>query len=158
MTAVLAAGFLIERLKQVMKPHIAIASVAAAVAQRATENPQAIDEILSAINVDARELFACSRQDVARFRTLQDIADSLAGMKTDSELQDEADGMSGDDAVGALSTLINWGREVSHEGPGPVAPFHAAWMKTVEHVKAQDESFPFKADVPGHTPPDDGAL
>lgn len=168
MTSTYAGGFLLEALASVMSREFALGGLAAAVAQRTTIYPEALGEVLTAINVDARELFACSRQDVARFRTLQDIADALAGLETDGELQDKPDGegMSGDDAAAALSNLITWGRQVSNEpspvdGAAPVAPFHAAWMKTVEHRKALedlDQAFPFKAEVPGHVAPEGGEL
>lgn len=165
MSSVFAGGFLLEALALIMSRSIGLGGVAAAVAQRTEVYPEALGEVLKAINVDARELFACSRQDVARFRTLQDIADTLAGMETDGELQDKPDGegMSGDDAASALSSLITWGRQVSnepypHDGAAPVAPFHAAWMKTVAHVNATEDAFTFEADAPGHVAPEGGEL
>ena len=53
-----------------------------------------------------------------RLEQLQKLADILAAMQTDDELEGD---MSGDDAVSSLSVLIPWARSLSDAGPAQIA-------------------------------------
>ncbi len=58
------------------------------------------------------------RASDSRLEKLQDLADILAAMQTDDELDGD---MSGDDAVSSLSVLIPWARSLSDAKPGQIA-------------------------------------
>lgn len=69
-----------------------------------------------------------------RLERLQKLADIIAGMTTDAEMDGD---MSGDDAVTSLSVLIPWARSMSDARPAQIAkltaePERDAYRFTVE--------------------------
>lgn len=69
-----------------------------------------------------------------RLERLQKLADTIAGMTSDAEMDGD---MSGDDAVTSLSVLIPWARSLSDARPAQVAkltaePEYDAYRFTVE--------------------------
>lgn len=47
-----------------------------------------------------------------------DLVDQLAGMTTESEMDEAGEPMSGDDACSTLSSVIEWARQHSDRRPG----------------------------------------
>lgn len=137
--ATVAHAMVTKAAAEIMGDLVAAGGAAAALGAVADNNPETVGEILDALNVDAQNLFGCSFEDMKRFRTAIDLVDALAIMETEGELQDKpgGEGMSGDEAVEALSSLITWARQISRQRPDghpepDMGDFHAAWMRTLE--------------------------
>lgn len=93
-----------------------------------------------------------------RLEQLQELADAIAAMRTDDEIQD---GMSGDDAAETIGSLVTWARRLSDRRPDPSTvyvhpdvaepftpdperPFDSTWRHI--HAKAVDgDAYPFAA-------------
>lgn len=70
-----------------------------------------------------------------KLEQLQALADQIAAMRTDDEIQD---GLSGDDAAETIGSLVTWARTLSDHRPDPSTVY--------QHP---DDAYPFTAQAPG---------
>ena len=90
-----------------------------------------------------------------RLEQLQELADAIAAMRTDDEIQD---GMSGDDAAETIGSLVTWARRLSDRRPDPSTvyvhpdvaepftpdperPFDSTWRRIHGKEPSDDERY-----------------